>query len=165
MRAKLLFFFLYELLSQIGAHTANYQQGKRPSTIRELSRATTVFGQIPVSRTIGAAVLLTTFAGISKAQANELEISPLSRRIDKNGFEAYQQGILTPDIFYPSWFSGVWLAKSTFTDLSAPLGEAAFGGPAVLETVRKDLNTTLEYKCRFRPQADGVYHSNIGILL
>ena len=54
-----------------------------------------------------------------------------------------------------SRFNGVWLASSLFSKVDAPLGEAPFGGPGVLETVRKDLNTTLEYKTRFKKLADG----------
>ena len=63
--------------------------------------------------------------------------------------------IQAPDVYYPSYMSGLWNTTSAGTGFTAPLGEALFGGPSSIRAAQRDMNETLVYPSQFSPLSDG----------
>ena len=57
-------------------------------------------------------------------------------------------GLQVSDIFYPSWFKGVWDVSSKTIDITAPCGPTLFGG-MYQSTVEKEVGQSIQYKARF----------------
>jgi len=123
---------------------------KVPRTLRSQKRTAVVTW---LTSTLFPAVALSATVPISQ--------SPLSRKADKDvnlaqrvlEFDsiAYEPGIRESDIFYPSWFDGVWVCNSTCTGIASPLGLEAFGGPRAYGTAVRDVNQSLVYDVFFKP--------------
>jgi hypothetical protein len=69
------------------------------------------------------------------------------RSFDSN---EYRPGVKGTDVFYPASFNGIWKTQSIFRDVSAPLGIEIFGGRAIFEKTRSDLDTAIDYETAFR---------------
>ena len=97
-------------------------------------------------------------AGVKNSVLSELHNNPSSflwKRVTSDDSNIYAPDILSSDIFYPIWLDGKWNLTSTFRDVLAPLGQEAFGGQAVFNAVRNDLNQSLSYISKFRPTSNG----------
>ena len=57
-------------------------------------------------------------------------------------------GLQVSDIFYPSWFKGLWDVSSKTVDITAPCGPTLFGG-MYQTTVDKEVGQSIQYKARF----------------
>lgn len=62
-------------------------------------------------------------------------------------------GLQVSDIFYPSWFKGVWDVSSKTLDIAAPCGPTLFGG-MYQSTVDKEVGQSIQYKARFLSSND-----------
>lgn len=65
-----------------------------------------------------------------------------------------QYGLESPDVMYPSWFYGSWIASSTLKSVIAPAGEELFApgrnGTDALVRARMDIGDPLRYEVRWR---------------
>ena len=73
----------------------------------------------------------------------------LQKRVQSFDALEYRPGITEEDVLYPPWFLGKWKVASKFTDFTYPLGAEAHQGPSY-NTTMKELNTILEYVCKFK---------------
>jgi len=76
----------------------------------------------------------------------------LLKRLSNKALDAvsYRPGILSTDVYYPSWFNGYYKTSSRFTEVYAPLGEDAFGGSNVLNAAKEDIGSILVYNSKFK---------------
>mmetsp|Transcript_14360 Transcript_14360/g.21495 ORF Transcript_14360/g.21495 Transcript_14360/m.21495 type:complete len:411 (-) Transcript_14360:274-1506(-) len=81
----------------------------------------------------------------------------LESRVTENVLSPPPYGMEGNDIFYPSYFQGVWSVNSVTTAIKAPCGVQLFGGNytynSALQTIGPDY--ALNYKCRFIPSSAG----------
>lgn len=69
--------------------------------------------------------------------------------------DRYEPGVLSDDVYYPTIFEGNWNVTSTLRNVVAPLGASAFGGEALLNRTRGEINSSLHYVAKFRPGSNG----------
>ena len=103
----------------------------------------------------------TLFPAVALSATLPISQAPLSRKANKDinlaqrvletDSIAYEPGIKESDIFYPSWFSGIWVSNSTCTGIASPLGLAAFGGQRAYRAALNDVNQSLIYDVFFTP--------------
>lgn len=74
----------------------------------------------------------------------------LQKRVQSFDATEYRPGLAQEDVMYPSWFLGKWKAASKFVDFTYPLGAEAHQGPSY-NTTMKELDSVLEYVCKFKP--------------
>ncbi len=86
----------------------------------------------------------------------------LGRRVFSYDSENYSPGLMFPDIYYPDYFTGVWNVSSKLIDVEAPLDVDVFGGKLVYDAVKKDINSTIYYKSKFKLSNNG--NSNLYLL-
>ena len=86
----------------------------------------------------------------SKPPQSSIPRDFLQRRVLSFDAAEYRPGLAEEDVLYPSWFLGKWKASSKFVDFTYPLGAEAHQGPSY-NTTLKELNSVLEYVCKFKP--------------
>lgn len=64
--------------------------------------------------------------------------------------KSYKPGILSTDVYYPSWFDGLYKTNSRFTKVYDPLGEEPFGGSSALIAAKDDVGSLLVYNSKFK---------------
>jgi hypothetical protein len=67
-------------------------------------------------------------------------------------------GMEGTDVFYPSWFNGVWNVRSQTVSVAAPQGIPLFGGNNTYNAALADVGNVLQYQSRFLkdPNSDRV---------
>lgn len=79
------------------------------------------------------------------------ETGLLESRVTENLMSPPTYGLENSDIFYPSYFAGVWNVTSEMTDVYAPCGLALFGGNTTFENAKLEIGPekALKYRARF----------------
>lgn len=85
------------------------------------------------------------------ATSAELPTGLLESRVSENVLSKPPYGMESPDIYYPSWFTGTWNIKSSTANIEAPCGIGLFGGNATYVNARREIGTALLYQSRFVP--------------
>mmetsp|Transcript_21566 Transcript_21566/g.43255 ORF Transcript_21566/g.43255 Transcript_21566/m.43255 type:complete len:358 (-) Transcript_21566:267-1340(-) len=109
---------------------------------------------------VGAGLTLTPFVESCDAatgapvslppSSSALETGLLEGRVSENLLSFPRYGMEVPDIFYPSYFNGIWNASSALTRVEAPAGIGLFGGNATFSrTLEETSAPPLQYKSRF----------------
>lgn len=88
---------------------------------------------------------------VLEADSKKLEAGLLNSRVTENLINPPPYGMEDPDVYYPSWFNGVWKVESTTKQVLAPCGKALFGGNATYDKAMADIGNTLRYESRFVP--------------
>ena len=113
------------------------------------------------------ALLLTTgAASVSYATNNVGNKPPMidptmmpidwNKRLRSGNAQMLPRGVIqAPDVYYPTYMSGLWNTTSTGTGFTAPLGEKLFGGPSAIRAAERDMNDTLIYPSQFSSLTDG----------
>lgn len=94
-----------------------------------------------------ATTLVTNYG--SSAVAEVLENGLLESRVLENVLSPPPYGMEGTDVFYPSYFTGVWNVDSKTTEIQAPCGVLLFGGNRTYDRAQTEVNTSLRYKARF----------------
>lgn len=81
--------------------------------------------------------------------ADVMENGMLESRVLENVLSPPPYGLDGNDIYYPSYFNGVWNVDSVTTDILAPCGVPLFGGNNTYTRALNEVNTSLRYKARF----------------
>jgi hypothetical protein len=97
-----------------------------------------------------------SIANAISSDSFSLEKGLLESRVLENLMSTPTYGMEGNDIFYPSYFNGVWDVLSTTKEVQAPCGIALFGGNNTYARAQKEVDTALTYKCRFVNSAAGV---------
>lgn len=90
------------------------------------------------------------------ANSDSLEKGLLESRVLEDVMSPPTYGMEGNDIFYPSYFNGVWNVLSTTKNVRAPCGVLLFGGNNTYARAQKEVDTSLNYKCRFVPSTSGI---------
>jgi len=78
-----------------------------------------------------------------------MENGMLESRVLENVLSPPPYGLDRSDIYYPSYFNGVWNVDSITTDILAPCGVPLFGGNNTYTRALTEVSTSLRYKARF----------------
>ena len=84
----------------------------------------------------------------------------LESRVLENVLSPPPYEMESSDIFYPSYFNGVWDVQSTTKDIIAPCGITLFGGNYTYNKAQEEVGTTLTYKSRFIPTTNNAIDDN-----
>lgn len=92
----------------------------------------------------------TIFPGTS-ASSVELESGLLESRVMEDLMSPPTYGLEIPDIYYPSYFAGVWDVSSVGTNVEAPCGIPLFGGNRTYVAAKNEMGeaNALKYRARF----------------
>jgi hypothetical protein len=109
----------------------------------------------------GAAVITTTpLAVLGLAPSEVIETTRnsntmfLQRRLQENLVTLPYYGMQNPDIFYPSYFTGVWEVTSTCTDIQNPVPSIPQRQRGENETTDEELGKPYRYRVRFIPHSN-----------
>jgi len=102
------------------------------------------------------------FANHPSGAEETLENGLLESRVLENVLGPPPYGMEGTDIFYPSYFNGVWNVDSKTTEIQAPCGIVLFGGNNTYARAQSEINTSLHYKARFiaQRQIEGTTSNN-----
>jgi len=106
-----------------------------------------IFSGIGVSSPISAAPIKTS----EKQDSFKLQDGLLESRVIENLMNPPSYGLESKDIFYPSYFNGVWKSVSITTEIQAPCGVMLFGGNNTYTRAQLEIGPQngLNYNCRF----------------
>ncbi|CAJ1890959.1 unnamed protein product [Cylindrotheca closterium] len=109
----------------------------------------------PQSEVAFAASDSSIFPG-SSASSVELESGLLESRVMEDLLSPPTYGLEIPDIYYPSYFAGVWGTSSVGTNVEAPCGIPLFGGNRTYAAAKNEIGETnaLKYRARFVTSSD-----------
>eukprot|EP00980_Cylindrotheca_fusiformis_P020985 scaffold7987_cov200-Cylindrotheca_fusiformis.AAC.14 len=134
----------------------NYADAKRTSSRRRFVQASALGGitaaiphVVPSDASSADTPAAMTFG--SAASSVELGSGLLESRVMENLMNPPTYGLEIPDIYYPSYFAGVWEASSVATRVEAPCGVPLFGGNNTFTAAQNDLGKekALGYRARF----------------
>lgn len=94
--------------------------------------------------------------------AEILENGLLETRVLENVLSPPPYGMEGTDIYYPSYFNGVWNVDSKTTEIKAPCGILLFGGNNTYARAQSEISTSLRYKARFI--AEGTSSNNNAVI-
>jgi len=84
------------------------------------------------------------------ASGSEEEGPTLRQRVEGGAISPTTYSLESPDVYYPSWFNGVWATESTTLSVEAPAGIPLFGGNRSHDIALDDVGQTIRYDTRFR---------------
>lgn len=127
---------------------------KTASSRRQFMQASAL-GGIATSVFIAPVVASAADSFGSTAKSVELGSGLLESRVMEDLMNPPTYGLEIPDIYYPSYFAGVWEASSAGTGVEAPCGVPLFGGNNTYTAAQKEVGkeNALVYRARF--VADG----------
>lgn len=100
----------------------------------------------------GATIITTTPSVVSGlAPPSDVTNGLLQRRLQENVITSPYYGMQNTDIFYPSYFTGVWEVTSTCTDIQKPVPSMSQPQEQTQKKVDDELGKPYQYKVRFIP--------------
>lgn len=130
-----------------------------PSPLLLLNRRSTLFsiGTAATATFLGTPIEA-AFAAAEPSSPAVAQKGLLESRVTDNLLTSPPYGLEKSDIFYPSYFAGVWNAESVATDVYAPCGISFFGGNSTYLNAKAEIGPekALKYKARFVGPNDAV---------